>query len=91
MSTQIEIWDIGAHLEAVKKAGRDLYDDTNIYNPVKTVSNELPASSMCVANGLLITGDQDGNVRVLSPTSTECLQKFSNHKGLVTDLYAVSG
>ena len=77
-------------MEAARKAGRKLYDDANIYNPVKTISNELPASSMCVASGLLVTGDQDGNVRVLNPTSGDCLQKFSNHKGLVTDLYAVS-
>ena len=52
---------------------------------------------MSVANGLIITGDTDGNVSVLDPTEKAaatppggCLQKFSDHKGSVMDIYAVS-
>lgn len=87
-SNNIDLWDVGSHLDALTKARRSLYDETNIYSPIRTICNELPPQCLGVANELLITGDEDGCVRVLNPKTGEKLQIFQNHKGRITDLYA---
>lgn len=87
-SINIDLWDIGSHLDRLTQARRALYDDTNIYSPARSISNEVPPLSLGVANELLITGDGDGRVRILNPKNGEQLQSFQNHKGKITDLYA---
>ena len=92
----MDLWDVAKHLENFRKRSRSLYDDTNMHNPLRTISCDVPLTSMSVANGLIIAGDTDGNVCVMDPsekTATAaggCLQKFSDHKGTVMDIYAVS-
>ena len=84
----VDLWDVGSHLDALAKARRSLYDDTNIYSPTRSISNEIPPVCMRMANELLITGCEDGRVRVLNPKTGELLQSFQNHKGMVTDMHA---
>ena len=95
--SSVDLWDVAAHMEKLQKSSRSLYDDTNMHNPLRTIACDIPLISMSVANGLIITGDTDGNVSVLDPTEKAaatppggCLQKFSDHKGSVMDIYAVS-
>ena len=65
-------------------------------SPLRTISCDIPLTVMSVANGLIIAGDSGGNVIVMDPsekmaaTAGGCLQKFSDHKGVVMDIYAVS-
>ena len=92
----VELWDVAWHLEKIKKSGRFVYDDTNMHSPLRTISlANAPLSSMSAVNGLIIAGGSDGIVSVLDPSEKaaatgSCLQKFSDHKGAVTDIYAVS-
>ena len=92
MSVNIELWDVGAHLDAKRKAGRQMYDNINMYNPTRTITCDVPLTALTVANDKIIAGDIDGNIKVLDPSNAalDCLQKFSDHKGAVTDIYAVS-
>ena len=46
--------------------------------------------SVAYSNGVLIVGDQNGSVKVMDTSSGKCLQEFTDHKGPVTDIYAVS-
>lgn len=87
-SNNIDLWDVGSHLDTLTKARRSLYDETNIYSPIRTICNEVPPLCLGVANELLITGDRDGHVRVLNPKTGEQLQIFQNHQGSITDLHA---
>ena len=94
-STSVDLWGVAAHLEKIRKSSHFVYDDTNMHSPLRTIFCDVPLSSMSVVHGLIIAGDKDGNVRVLdpsekSPAAGNCLQKFSDHKGAVTDIYAVS-
>ena len=90
----MDLWDVGTHLEKIRKSSRSMYDNTNMHHPLRTISCDVPLNSMSVANRLIIAGDIDGNVSVLDPSDKAAaggrLQKFSNHKGTVTDIYAVS-
>ena len=92
----VDLWDVASHLEKIKKSGRFVYDDTNMHSPLRTISlADAPLSSMSAVNGLIIAGGSDGIVSVLDPSEKaaaagSCLQKFSDHKGAVTDMYAVS-
>ena len=87
-SVNVDLWNIGSHLDALTRAKKSLYDQTSMYSPTRSIPNELPAVCVGVANELLITGDGDGCVRVHNPKSGEQLQKFQNHKGTITDLRA---
>ena len=89
-SSHIELWDIGSHLDKLTKARRSLYDETNVYSPVRTIQNGKPPLCMGVANDLLITGDEEGHVRVLNLRDGKQLQSFHNHKGRITDMHADS-
>ena len=46
--------------------------------------------AVAYSNGFLVTGDDSGCVRVLDVSDGKCLQEFSDHKGPITDIYAVS-
>ena len=85
-SNDISIWNVGSHIDTLRQGRRAAYDQRNIYNPTRTISNEAPALCMGVANDLLITGDGEGCVRVLDPKSGQQLQAFRDHKGRITDL-----
>ena len=94
-SSNVDLWDVGTHLEKLRKSSRSTYDDTNMHSPLRTVNSDVPLTSMSVAKGLIIVGDVEGNVRVLDPLDKPavaggCLQKFSDHMGMVTDVYSVS-
>ena len=90
----MDLWDVAAHMEKLRKSSRSLYDDTNMHNPLRTIACDAPLVSMSTANGLIIAGDTGGNVSVLDPSEKAApggpLQKFSDHKGSVMDIYAVS-
>ena len=87
-SINIELWDLGSHIDALVRAKRSLYDQSNVYSPVRTIANEAPPVCMGVANELLITGDRDGHLRVLDVKKNGTpLQKFQNHRGSITDLH----
>ena len=91
----MDLWDVGAHLEKIRKSSRSMYDSTNMHSPLRTITCDVPLTSMSVANGVIIAGDIDGKVSVLDPSEKPavvggCLQKFTDHKGTVTDIYAVS-
>ena len=90
----MDLWDVATHMEKLRKNSCSLYDDTNMHNPLRTIACDVPLVSMSTANGLIIAGDTDGNVSVLDPSEKAApggpLQKFSDHKGTVTDIYAVS-
>ena len=95
--SSIDLWDVAAHVEKLRKNTHSLYDDTNMHNPLRSIQCDIPLISMSVANGLIIAGDTDGNVSVLDPSDKTAaappggpLQKFSDHKGRVMDIYAVS-
>ena len=95
--SSIDLWDVAAHMEKLRTSTRSLYDDTNMHNPLRSIQCDVPLVSMSVANGLIISGGTDGNVNVLDlsdkTTTTPSggpLQKFSDHKGRVMDIYAVS-
>ena len=84
----IELWDVGSHFDKLTKGRRSLYDDTNMYSPVRTIQNRIPPLCMGVANDLLITGDDGGHLRLIDPRNGNELQKFHNHKAKITDIYA---
>lgn len=90
----MDLWDVAGHMEKLRKSHRSLYDDTNMHNPLRTIACDVPIVSMSVANGLVIAGDAGGNVSVLDPSEKASpggpLQKFTDHKGSVVDIYAVS-
>ena len=90
----MDLWDVAAHMEKLRKSSRSLYDDTNMHNPLRMIACDAPLVSMSAANGLIIAGDTGGNVSVLDPSEKAApggpLQKFSDHKGSVMDIYAVS-
>ena len=86
-SATIDVWNVGSHLDALKKARRSLYNDSNIFSPTQSISNEFPAVCMCVVNKLLITGDMNGVVRVINLKIGEILQHFHDHKGIITDMH----
>ena len=90
----MDLWDVAAHMEKLRKSSRSLYDDTNMHNPLRTIACDAPLISMSTANGLIIAGNTGGNVSVLDPLEKAApggsLQKFSDHKGSVMDIYAVS-
>lgn len=86
-SVNIDIWDVGSHLDMLAQSRRSVYDRSNIYSPTRSISNETPALCMGVANRLLITGDGRGNLRVIDLKSGNLLQSFQDHKGRITDLY----
>lgn len=86
-SINIELWDLGSHLDALVRAKRSLYDQKNIYSPVRTIANEVPPICMGVSNGLLITGDGNGHLRVLDVKNGTRLQVFQDHRGSITDLH----
>ena len=93
----MDLWDVTAHIEKLQKSSRSIYDDTNMRNPLRTIACDVSIASISVANGLIIAGDSGGNVSVLDPSEKAagaspggCLQKFSDHKGSVMDIYAVS-
>ena len=95
--SSVDLWDVTAHIEKLQKSSRSIYDDTNMHNPLRTIACDVPIVSMSVANGLIIAGDSGGNVSVLDPSEKTagaspggCLQRFSDHKGSVMDIYAVS-
>ena len=88
-SSGISLWGVGAHLEAVGKAGVRLNDVSTLYNPAKTVSCEVAPSVMVVSNGLLVTGNSRGTVAVID-TEKDRTTNFNDHKAAVTDIYAVS-
>lgn len=94
-SSNVDLWDVGAHLEKIRKSSRSTYNDTNMHSPLRTLNSDVPLTSMSMANGLMIVGDVGGNLRVLDPSDKPtvaggCLQKFSDHMGMVTDVYSVS-
>ena len=51
--------------------------------------NGAAVTAMCVVAGLLVTGGDDGSLRLFNPTKGDCLQSFHDHKGAVMDIYAV--
>ena len=64
----MDLWDVTAHIEKLRKSSRSIYDDTNMHNPLRTIACDVPIVSMSVANGLIIAGDSGGNVSVLDPS-----------------------
>ena len=96
-SVTVDLWDVGAHLEKIRKSSRSVYDNTNMHQPLRTITCKFPITSLALANGFIIAGDMEGNVTVLDPSEKPstalggaCLQEFSDHKGAVTSVYAVS-
>ena len=94
-SVSVDLWDVEGHLEKIRKSSRSLYNNTNMHSPLRTILCSAPLTSLSVANGLIVAGDIDGNISILDPSEKPavvggCLQNFSDHKGSVTDLYAVS-
>lgn len=45
---------------------------------------------MAKANGFLLIGNSNGDLAVVEPTTGKTLQRFNDHKGSITDIYAVS-
>ena len=62
-----------------------------MYDPQTT---QLECTGICTvlkqANGLLLAGNDTGTLFVLDPQSGKSLQQFTDHKGSITDIYAVS-
>ena len=90
LSDKLDLWDIKRFLDKLKKSPRSIYDDKNLYSPSRSISNERPPTAVCYGNGCLATGDTCGTLRLISFQTGECLQRFSDHKGPVTDIYVVS-
>ena len=82
-----ELWDISQHLKAGR--GRLAYQLKHIYNS-QSVKLEAPPTTVAYINGVLVMGDGMGVVRVVDPMTGACLQRFSDHKGAITDLHVVS-
>ena len=74
-------------MDALAQGRRALYDERNMYSSTRTISNTAPPMCMKMANGLLVTGDGAGCIRVLDLKSGQQLQVFQDHKGRVTDLF----
>ena len=51
--------------------------------------NGAAVTAMCVVAGLLVTGGDDGSLRLFNPTKGDCLQSFRNHQGAIMDIHAV--
>lgn len=88
VQSESQIWDITKHLQESKK--RLAYQKSDMYNP-QSIKLPAPPTTIVYANGVLVMGDEEGKVRVVSPLTGECLSEFKNHKGAVTDLHVVRG
>lgn len=63
-----------------------------MYDP-QTIQLECTGGTCTVlrhANGLLLAGNDTGTLFVIDPQSGKSLQQFTDHKGAITDVYAVS-
>ena len=85
-SSSLQLWDIVQHL----KEGRSqlAYQQGHMYS-AQSVNLEAPPTTAAYCNGVLVMGDAAGTVRIVDPMTGTCLQKFSDHKGAVTDLHVV--
>ena len=66
-----------------------MYDSSNLWNPTRTIMNGAAVTAMCVVAGLLVTGGDDGSLRLFNPAKGDCLQSFHDHKGAIMDIHAV--
>ena len=65
------------------------YHPAHMYSP-QVVTLEAPPTAVGYMGGVLMMGDAHGVIRVVDPMTGTCLQRFTDHKGAVTDLHVVS-
>lgn len=86
--TKINFWDVRAKLESQR--GRVSRITANMYNATRETScGHITAVAM--VNEKIVVGDASGCVSVYDGSKSSFLQRFSDHKGPITDIYAVGG
>ena len=89
---EINYWDVRAKLDA--RRGRISRDTINMYSPNRKISCVSHVTAMAMVNELVVVGDMAGQVCVYDGSnkgrSDSPLQMFTNHKGAITDIFAVS-
>ena len=87
--TKVEFWDIQSKIDSVRKS--TIRDNFSIFSPLREISCDSHVTVMTVVNNMVVVGDGFGQVCVYngSPKVGGCLQRFRDHKGAITDIYAV--
>ena len=89
---KINYWDIRAKLDS--RSGRISRDTINMYSPNREISCASHVTAMAMVNELVVVGDMAGQVCVYDGSnkgkSGSPLQRFTDHKGAITDIFAVS-
>lgn len=86
---KLEFWDIQSKSDSVKKS--TIRDNISVFSPLREISCDSHVTVMTVVNDMVVVGDDFGQVCVYdgSPKAGGCLQRFRDHKGAITDIYAV--
>lgn len=88
----IELWDVAGHLKKLKQE-QTLDPDVNMYNCQRTITCQAPPTALAIVNGMIVVGESSGRIELfkasLQSTSGGHLLEFLDHKGEVTDIYAV--
>ncbi len=89
---RISYWDVRAKLES--QSGRISHHSINMYNATREIACDSHVTAVAMVNDKIVVGDAAGQVCVYDGSSkakSSFLQRFADHKGAVTGIYAVSG
>lgn len=89
--TKINFWDVRAKLESQR--GRTSRTTVNMYNATREMSCDGHVTAMTIVNEKIVVGDASGCVSVYDGSlkaKNSLLQRFADHKGPITGVYAVS-
>ncbi len=89
---KISYWDVRAKMES--RSGRISRDTINMYNATREIACDSHVTAVAMVNNKIVVGDVAGQVCVYDGSSkarSSFLQRFADHKGAVTGIYAVGG